>query len=151
VLSLFSSTNSNPTLLWSIQTDLSSDSSISLLRDDDDGDETLLSSSPNDGAERQLKGRGNALPSGNISSRVLHLQSPTVRATFIRIPRANDANDGLAITLPFLHLTVKDLDQAFYFEVGIHNQKGTEVVLRFSTFQASLRFPPIPNNSDDSS
>ena len=81
------------------------------MRDDDDGDETLLSSSPNDGAERRVKGRGNALASGNISSRVLHLQSPTVRATFIRFPRPNDANDGLAITLPFPHLTVKDLER----------------------------------------
>ncbi|KAL8280387.1 hypothetical protein RQP46_007304 [Phenoliferia psychrophenolica] len=107
VLSLLSSTASDPLLLATSASSSAfpTDAFITLLSDATDTDPTLPPSS-------NLKGKGVEVPRGNLRSRVLHLQAPDIRSTW-----------------------VKDLAQAFFLEVGVRDERGARAVLRASTFQ----------------
>lgn len=149
VASLFSSTSSHPLLLSSAVTaskSLTDDSFISLVQDADDSDEQVVCWHGSSASSRVMKGKGKQVDRGNIRSRVLHLQSPDVRSTSVRFGSADTSAQGskaLGLSLPFLHLAIKDLEQAWYFDVGVMDSKGRTAVIRVSTFQvrANLRLP----------
>ncbi|KAI0319254.1 hypothetical protein OF83DRAFT_1111584 [Amylostereum chailletii] len=152
-VSIFSSTGSDPLCLWSQHTDpeLTADSFICFIVDD--------KSSPTPPAPATLI-TPHSLPSSNevrqqdspvnegrtITQTVLHIQSPTLRTTFIRCPpigyisaassRSNRVGQ-LSLRHPWLHMQVRNLGRAWSFEVGLVDQAGKEGVVRCSTFQTS--------------
>ena len=69
---------------------------------------------------------------GNLGCRVLHLQSPDCRGTYVAW---GSEKSGLGITAPFVHLQIKNLGQMMYFEIGIIDDKGKLALVRISTFQ----------------
>ncbi|KAM0748596.1 hypothetical protein T439DRAFT_327861 [Meredithblackwellia eburnea MCA 4105] len=133
LLSIFSSTNSQPLLLASsIQSSCSVfevDSFVSLLDDSSDGEEVLIAGT----RARKLKGKGSELDRGNLDCKVLHIQSPDVKGTWVQWGKRED--DGLGIKLPLLVLQLKDLGQVFMLEVGVSDSRGQKVRIRGSTFQ----------------
>ncbi|KAG8902007.1 hypothetical protein FRB99_004972 [Tulasnella sp. 403] len=70
-----------------------------------------------------------------LAHRVLHIQSPTIQTTYLRCP---PRGARLGITLPWLHLQVRNLEKEWSFEVGVVDVRGREGRIRCSTFQ------PIP-------
>lgn len=77
---------------------------------------------------------------------VLHLQSPTIRTTYIRCPMttsdANVVSPELGITLPWLHIQVRPLGNGngsgrdvWAFDLGVADRSGKRGVIRASTFQ----------------
>ncbi|KAI5122634.1 hypothetical protein M0805_008720 [Coniferiporia weirii] len=170
LISLFSSTGSAPLQLFSQHVDpapaLRSDSLIHLL---DDATSTPPPPAPglliippplsldteDDAGEDGGEGAGRTL-----CQTVLHIQSPTIRTTFIRCPPAGTpgAAAELGLTLPWMHMQVRNLGREWVFEVGVADGAGTRGVIRCSTFQKEasvkmrrrdppllhipLRFPP---------
>lgn len=86
---------------------------------------------------RTMKGKGKEVERGNVRSRVLHMQAPDVKTTSIRWGALSCGEEGLGISLPFLHLAVKDLGQLFYFDVGVLDERGQLLLIRISTWQVS--------------
>lgn len=82
-----------------------------------------------------MKGKGKEVERGNIRSRVLHLQAPDVKTTSIRWGALTRGDEGLGISLPFVHLAVKDLGQLFYFDLGVLDERGQLLMIRASTWQ----------------
>lgn len=138
LVSLFSSTGSDNLALFSTQTDpdLPADSFVCLLQD--------LSSSPlppspaklvlpvcleNDSANE--KGEGYTL-----TQTVLHIQSPTLRTTFIRCPPTGN----LGLKHPWVHVQVRNMGKGWSLELGVVDISGVEGVIRCSTFQVPLSF-----------
>ncbi|GAA6011884.1 hypothetical protein JCM10207_003418 [Rhodosporidiobolus poonsookiae] len=152
IFSLFSSTSSHPTLLASCKTCPStpSDSFISLLDDATDAHETLIAFS---GSPSSLSSRTDSLASQrrnqdeqaggvvlkHLASRVLHLQAPDCRTTSIRW---GSTEDRLGVTLPLLHIQVKDLGQTFFFDVAVLDDQGEVTVIRCSTWQPHPKLHP---------
>ena len=97
-LSLFTSTSSDPFVLWALHQDhdLEEDSGIRLLVDAND--EVALADPGIVSESFQL--RSSPTSRGACSEPVLHIQSPAVRNTFIRSPPS--AEDQLGIQLPYL-------------------------------------------------
>lgn len=139
VISLFSSTNSHPLALFSVHSDpsLPSDSFVTLLNDASSEPApvlpgTLISEEATD-SELTLK---------TIGQTVLHIQSPTLKTTFVRVPAA-DWSKGkgragdLGLKLPWVHFQLKDLGRERSLEMGIVDRLGTEGRIRCSTFQVS--------------
>ncbi|KAF9485009.1 hypothetical protein BDN70DRAFT_848613 [Pholiota conissans] len=144
IISLFSSTGSDPLAMFSIVTDaaLPADSFIHLLHD------RLSKPSPplpktllrlpelegNGGSDPHLRGR-------ELEQSVLHIQSPTIPTTYIQSPPISSSSDssahsgGLGIKLPWIHLQIRNLAKEWSFEVGIVDQAGRAGVIRLSTFQ----------------
>ncbi|BGP16131.1 hypothetical protein JCM10213_006065 [Rhodosporidiobolus nylandii] len=166
VLSLFSSTSSDPTLLAHLKTDSAtpSDSFISLLYDSGDSHETLLAWSASSAADlaartaslatqRSNQDEGaseDAPPLKQLSGKVLHLQAPDCRTTSVRWGSWQEENwrkEGLGIELPVLHLQVKDLGQTMYVDVGILGEKGDVTLVRFSTWQPQPELLPATPSS----
>ncbi|KAI0697053.1 hypothetical protein BC835DRAFT_1270956 [Cytidiella melzeri] len=75
---------------------------------------------------------------------VLHIQSPTLRTTFIRCP-ASDVHLGL--NHPWLHLQVRNLGREWSFEVGVVDRARKIGIVRCSTFQRDptlkMTTPPL--------
>jgi len=137
LLSLFSSTNSHPLLLATLHTatTLTEDSFIVLLRDcDDHYDEIDVTSHAEPRSARELKGKGVHVVRGNLSDRVLHLQGPDVKATYVEWG-SSEPGHGLDCSLPFIHFGLKNLGQSLYIDVGIRDDRGALLIVRVSTFQ----------------
>lgn len=131
VLSLFSSSASHPVLgsLFEaiVDPDLQEDSCVCLL-----DDATSQPAPPPPIAllaqtDREYK---------PIVHRVLHIQSPNIRKTYLRCP-SKDRPEGLGVKLPWLHLQVKNLEREWSFDVGLVDVRGREGRVRCSTFQVS--------------
>ncbi|KAF8905247.1 hypothetical protein CPB84DRAFT_1676811 [Gymnopilus junonius] len=143
-LSLFSSTSSNSLSLFSLSVDqaLPSDSFIHLLHD--------RLSSPLPDIPRTLlhlpiiQDRGDEMDSRHLDieleQTILHIQSPTIRTTYIQCPAITpigigDRSPGLGIKHPWMHLQVRNLGKEWSFEVGIVDHAGRTGIIRLSTFQ----------------
>ncbi|KAL5499196.1 hypothetical protein ACEPAH_1714 [Sanghuangporus vaninii] len=155
IVSLFSSTGSAPLQLFSQHVDpapvLRSDSLIHLLNDTTNlpppPEPGVLvqpafasRSSENDDDEKvdsKTQGLGRTL-----CQTVLHIQSPTLRTTYIRCPPHRSSSSQpkvpteLGIALAWMHMQVCRLDEREWaFEVGIVDRAGRRGVIRCSTFQ----------------
>lgn len=131
VLSLFSSSATYPLErpFFDVKTDLDlRDDSIVCLLDD-------KTSEPKPPSPAAL-----LVPHADFSAvihRTLHIQSPTIRKTYLRCP-SSTFDRGLGITLPWLHLQVRNLEREWSFEVGLVDRRGREGRVRWSTFQVSV-------------
>ncbi|KJA18415.1 hypothetical protein HYPSUDRAFT_190988 [Hypholoma sublateritium FD-334 SS-4] len=137
IISLFSSSGSDPLALFTVTTDktLPADSFVHFLHDH-------LSSPPP------------ASPMGllrrELEQTVLHIQSPTLPTTYIHCPPITasagsvERSAVLGIKHPWMHIQVRNLSREWSFEVGIVDQAGRVGILRFSTFQKkpSLKTSP---------
>lgn len=164
VVSLFSSTGSDPLGLFSVQVDgsLPSDSFIHLLNDS-----TSLPAPPPPAAlitaPSIYRDQHTDTSQGHeINQTVLHVQSPTLRKTFIQCPPSVPPLQGssggrvLGLKHTWLHIQVRNLGRYWSFEVGIVDKTGRQGTIRCSTFQvhffffsfrSSPRFPPHTRNS----
>lgn len=146
LVSLFSSTSSDPLALFAVQTDpaLPADSVVCLLED--------ASSSPSppppakliappvltlDSGQRAEEGYA-------LSQTVLHIQSPTLRTTYIRCPPT--PGGVLGMKHPWIHLQVRNMEKEWSFEAGIVDRAGRQGVVRFSTFQVLYPFVSLGSN-----
>ncbi|EGO03726.1 hypothetical protein SERLA73DRAFT_165329 [Serpula lacrymans var. lacrymans S7.3] len=145
VVSLFSSTGSDPLGLFSVHTDraLPSDSFVHLLNDD--------TSLPHPSPPAMLvappllvqEAHDESVTSGySLSQTVLHIQSPSLPTTFIRTPPTSPngrsvrhLSADLGMKHEWLHLQVRNMGREFSFEVGLVDRAGREGVVRCSTFQ----------------
>lgn len=135
LVSIFSSTGSEPlsTFLSSTDKSLPSDSFICFCNDATSLPHprlpaTLVSPSTNE----------QGAPDYALQQTVLHIQSPTLRTTFIRCPPFRDANGPsghLGMKHPWIHFQVRNMGREFSLEIGLVDQSGREGVVRCSTFQ----------------
>lgn len=139
VISLFSSTSSHPLALFSVHSDpsLPSDSFIALLNDTSSkptpAPPAVLMSEETGGGDMALK---------SIGHTVLHIQSPTLKTTYIRTPpchwsKGKGRAGDLGIKLPWIYFQIKDLEREHSLEIGIVDHSGREGRIRCSTFQVS--------------
>ncbi|KAI0739105.1 hypothetical protein C8Q80DRAFT_1204109 [Daedaleopsis nitida] len=145
LVSLFSSTGSDPLSLFASRTDeaLPSDSFICLLNDSTSRPPppspcTLITTEDES---------SDASPNYSIDQTALHIQSPTLRTTYIRSPPAlvhrvggasssrGSATRQLGLKHPWIHLQVRNMEREWAFEVGILDQSGHEGVIRCATYQ----------------
>lgn len=144
--------NSIPALspLWTRTTDpsLPDDSVICLLQDDTPYDEQGiyepthgLESAPSDA---RINIKASLVPKrrpeiGSLAQPVIHIQSPTIRTTFIQAGVLLPSVSALGITLPFLGIQVRPLgERPFAVEVGVVDSSGNQGRIRMSTFQVCL-------------
>ncbi|KAH0826697.1 hypothetical protein J3R83DRAFT_5090 [Lanmaoa asiatica] len=146
VVSLFSSTGSDPLGLFSVQVDgsLPSDSFIHLLNDS-----TSLPAPPPPAAlitapSAYRDQHTDTTSQGHeLSQTVLHVQSPTLRKTFIQCPpsvppqASSSGGRVLGLKHAWLHIQVRNLGRDWSFEVGIVDKTGRQGTIRCSTFQKS--------------
>ncbi|KAG0706946.1 hypothetical protein DFH29DRAFT_899286 [Suillus ampliporus] len=148
VVSLFSSTSSEPLSLFSQQRDgsLAADSFIHFLNDVSSlphpSSPAVLCSIPalDDHDETNI-GYG-------LHQTVLHIQSPTLRMTFIKSPPNTGPGEGdLGLKHKWLHLQVRNMGREWSFDIGIVDKSGRRGVVRCSTFQKEpkLAMSPAPN------
>ncbi|KAG1862711.1 hypothetical protein DFJ58DRAFT_774648 [Suillus subalutaceus] len=148
IVSLFSSTSSEPLSLFSQQTDVSlaADSFIHFLNDASSlpspSPPAVLCSMPalDDNDEPNI-GYG-------LHQTVLHIQSPTLRMTFIQSPPNTDPSDReLGLKHKWLHLQIRNVGREWSFEIGIVDKSGRRGVVRCSTFQKEpkLAISPVSN------
>ena len=143
LVSLFSSTGSEPLGLFESHTDnaLPSDSLICLLND-------ATSQPPPPPPRTLIAATGmedDTTPSPNytLAQTVLHIQSPTIRTTYIRCPPASPAASArapassvhLGLKHPWIHLQARNMGREWAFEIGVVDQSGREGIVRCSTFQ----------------
>ena len=130
VLSLFSSTASDPLLLatHASTSAFPADALVALLSDSTD----TCTSTPTAPPNLHLQGKGADVARGNLRSRVLHLQAPDILSTWVRW---GSSRSPLGIQLPVLVFQVKDLGLPFVLQVGVRDERGARAVLRTSTFQ----------------
>ncbi|KAJ6487745.1 hypothetical protein C8R45DRAFT_868817 [Mycena sanguinolenta] len=153
MVSLFSSTSSDPLDLFGSACDalLPSDSFIHLLIDKSSlpappSPAVLISPPSQENSDDAEESNTSGLC---LSQRVLHIQSPTLRTTYIRCPPNNSQHLGLKH--PWLHLQIRDIGREWSFEIGLVDRSGGVGVVRFSTFQKEPRlrrptkpsFPPL--------
>ncbi|KAF9008098.1 hypothetical protein BDZ89DRAFT_1025314 [Hymenopellis radicata] len=140
IISLFSSTGSNPLgLFLSAKDDSLPEDSCIMLVNDASGES--FESGSNDSRAKLIsppsvesavdEGRGYSL-----SQTVLHLQSPTMRTTFIQ------SHGDLGIKHPWIHLQVRNMGREWGFEVGVVDQSKRRGTVRLSTFQSVPRLHP---------
>ncbi|KAG8763594.1 hypothetical protein FRC12_008486 [Ceratobasidium sp. 428] len=136
--SLFSSVGSDPLRLFATSTDptLPSDSIIHLLNDQislphPTGSDVQLIALPEVPDDEKLNQQS------SLSCTVLHIQSPTIKTTYIRCP--SDLGKSLGLTHPWFHMQFRDLGKEFSFEIGMTDTAGKDAVLRCSTFQDEPR------------
>ncbi|KAG1802266.1 uncharacterized protein HD556DRAFT_1429824 [Suillus plorans] len=148
IVSLFSSTSSEPLSLFSQQTDesLAADSFIHFLNDASSlpppSPPAVLCSMP------ALDDRDEPNIGYGLHQTVLHIQSPTLRMTFIRSPPITDPGDrDLGLKHKWLHLQVRNVGREWSFDIGIVDKSGRRGVVRCSTFQKEpkLAMSPVPN------
>ena len=153
IVSLFSSTGSAPLQLFSRHVDpapaLRSDSLILLLNDSTNSPPPpepgmLVRSTPSDrGLDNEEEDTETQSIGRTLCQTVLHIQSPTIRTTYIRCPphrspSATKVPEELGLTLPWMHMQVCRLgEREWAFEVGIADRAGRKGIIRCSTFQVS--------------
>jgi hypothetical protein len=131
LVSLFSSTGSHPLQLFSCgsETSLPSDSFLCFLNDASDRpappEPAALIAEPDTRQEHAI------LPTSDVDVTVLHIQSPTLRSTYIKSPPSGQ----LGLKLPWFHMQVKNLGREWSFEVGVVDNASREGIIRCSTFQ----------------
>ncbi|KAF9233197.1 hypothetical protein BU15DRAFT_54225 [Melanogaster broomeanus] len=150
-VSLFSSTGSDPLGLFSIQVDstLPTDSFVQLLDDTTSlpppAPPATLISVPSVYHDRD----GDTSQGRELNQPVLHIQSPTLRKTFIRCPsltpRAGRGGEILGLKHTWFHIQVRNLGRDWSFEVGIVDKVGRQGIIRCSTFQKSPQLIRNPN------
>ncbi|KAH7905051.1 hypothetical protein BJ138DRAFT_1138381 [Hygrophoropsis aurantiaca] len=146
IVSLFSSTSSKPLGLFSRHTDdgLPADSLIHLLDDSTSLSKrqppaTLIASPMITAGE----GNNEATVGRTLCQAVLHIQSPTLRTTFIRCPpisnppnqRRQEIRDEIGLHHKRLHI-----------QVGVGDQANRRGVMHCSTFQKESRLILVPNS-----
>lgn len=147
IVSLFSSTGSDPLSLFASRTDgsLPSDSFVCLLND---STSQPVPEPPRALITPSIEDEDNS-PNYTLDQTVLHIQSPTLQTTYIRCPppqrRANVTSRGnagghLGLKHPWVHLQVRNLGREWALEVGVVDLSGREGVVRCATFQ--VRVPP---------
>lgn len=161
LVSLFSSTGSDPLELFFVHQDTSlpSDSFVCILNDSSSHPappppRTLITAIGPDDNEAAP-----APPNYTLDQNVLHMQSPTLRSTYIRCPpsgrdgpagssRASTSGGHLGLKHPWVHLQVRNMEREWAFEVGIIDHSGREGVIRCATFQvrdsSSFVDTPLP-------
>lgn len=151
VVSLFSSTGSDPLGLFSVQVDASlpSDSFIHLLNDTTSlpapPPPTALIAAPSVYRDQ----RADTTQGHQLNQTVLHIQSPTLRKTFIQCPpsvppHASSDVGVLGLKHTWLHIQVRNLSRDWSFEVGIVDKLGRQGIVRCSTFQVHFCLIPTP-------
>jgi hypothetical protein len=154
IVSLFTSTGSDPLCLWSAKTDssLPVDSFICLL---DDAKSTPTPPPPAVlilphpvGADASGDNADNLERTGySLTQTVMHIQSPSPTKAYIRCPplgwaRARMGREGdLGLKHPWVHIQVLNMGRPWSFELGLVDQAGKEGVVRSSTFQVAIVFP----------
>ncbi|BGP32043.1 hypothetical protein JCM10296v2_003822 [Rhodotorula toruloides] len=157
LISLFSSTSSNPTLLGHLEAAKGSNESfIALLEDATDGQETLLAWTGSSQADLQARSASLAAQrdsSGttlqHLRGHVLHLQAPDCRTTCIRfgsLDKGKWKEDGLGIELPVVHLQLKELGREMYVDVAVVDDKDEMTVVRSSTWQLEVELLPATDS-----
>lgn len=153
IVSVFSSTGSEPLYLWTVKSDpsLPADSFICLLEDSKSTPAppfpaALISPHPvgvdtsGDGSDSIPERMGHSL-----TQTVLHIQSPSLTKTYLRCPgREGD----LGLKHPWVHIQVRNMGRPWSFELGLVDQTGKEGVVRCSTFQVVIVFPPIKSSTE---
>ncbi|KAK2461206.1 hypothetical protein APHAL10511_006733 [Amanita phalloides] len=148
VLSLFSSTSSEPLRLFSLHKDnsLPADSFIHLLHDETSFPPPTppanLISSPAIVGETETES-----PAYSLNQTVLHIQSPTLPTTYIHSPPIQQplleahrrSSDELWVKHPWLHIQVRNMGREWSLEVGLVDQTGRSGILRLSTFQKQAK------------
>ena len=143
IISLFSSTSSDPLSLFrtSVDKSLPSDSFLHLLHD-----QYSAPPPPPPGSLLHLpkiSEQDNSPSRGyELDQTVLHIQSPTIQTTYIQCPKAEsrDKSNALGVRHPWMHLQVRNLGREWAFEVGIVDHAGRVGIVRLSTFQVNLFF-----------
>ncbi|KAJ7061005.1 hypothetical protein C8F01DRAFT_1141561 [Mycena amicta] len=141
IVSLFSSTGSEPLALFSVSCDASlpEDSFIHLLQDKSSlpapPESCVLITPPiiQPGSETEALGL-------SLSQTVLHMQSPTLQTTYIHCPTTKASHLGLKH--PWLHIQVRDMGRQWSFELGLVDRLGRSGIVRVSTFQKEPRLTP---------
>lgn len=151
IVSLFSSTGSDPLGLFERKVDssLPADSFICLLQDSSSSPHPLspavlvssltLPTNQSQGDEDQIRPRLGY----TLNQTVLHIQSPTLRTTYIRCPPIGQVPSRLGIQHPWIHMQVRHLGRDWSFEIGIVDKSGREGIVRCSTFQVPSFHPLI--------
>jgi hypothetical protein len=140
IVSLFSSTSSEPLSLFSQQKDesLAEDSFIHFLIDASSLPPPLLPavlcSMPPVDSDHDESNIGYGL-----HQTVLHIQSPTLRKTFIQCPPSPVDRD-LCLKHKWLHIQVRCMGREWSFDIGIVDKSGKRGVIRCSTFQVHILF-----------
>ncbi|PFH50599.1 hypothetical protein AMATHDRAFT_75496 [Amanita thiersii Skay4041] len=151
VVSLFSSTNNDPLRLFSVHQDTSlpADSFVHFLHDETSQPPpappgTLICPPLIDDYDKETAAIGYAL-----NQTVLHIQSPTMRTTYIQCPsiyppmrlsaNIRQRSNDLGLKHPWMHLQVRNMGREWSLEVGLVDQAGRIGVLRLSTFQKQPR------------
>jgi len=147
IVSLFSSTGSDPLQLCKIQLDASlpSDSCVHLLHDKKSlplpPAPAILIPSPSM-TDRDNDDTGSS--GYSLNQTVLQIQSPTIRTTYIQCPpvdtpyqsnRSSATSTDLGIKHPWMHVQVRNMGREWSFEVGLVDQSGRMGIIRLSTFQ----------------
>jgi hypothetical protein len=145
IISLFSSTGSDPLSLFrtSVDKSLPSDSFVHFLHD-----QYSSPPPPPPGSLlhlQQQEDNSSGHHGYELDQTVLHIQSPTIQTTYIQCPkpepRVDDKSNGaLGVRHPWMHLQVRNLGREWAFEVGIVDHAGRVGVVRLSTFQVNLVF-----------
>lgn len=150
IVSLFSSTGSDPLGLFSVQVDgsLPSDSFIHLLNDSTSLPAppplAALITAPSVYRDQHM----DTSQGHELNQTVLHIQSPTLRETFIQCPPSvpppgSSGGRALGLKHTWLHIQVRNLGRDWSFEVGIVDRTGRQGTIRCSTFQVHflMSFP----------
>ncbi|KRY67186.1 UPF0468 protein C16orf80, partial [Trichinella pseudospiralis] len=90
--------------------------------------------------KKALRGSIKRLEDEDIQSEVIELSSSTVCETFISCPISS--GDVLAIKLPFLILTVRNMEKYFSFEIHILDSAGVQRRFCVNNFQSCCRIKP---------
>ena len=155
IMSLFSSTGSDPLALFrtSLDKSLPSDSFLHFLHDQYSHPPPPPPGSllhlPNI-SEQDNNNNSNNIKSPNhddghgyeLDQTVLHIQSPTIQTTYIQCPKieSRDTAGSLGVKHPWMHLQVRNLGREWAFEVGIVDHAGRVGIVRLSTFQVNFFF-----------
>lgn len=156
IISLFSSTSSDPLALFrtSLDKSLPSDSFLHFLHDQyshpPPPPPASLLHLPNISISEQDNNNNNYnIKSPNhghgyeLDQTVLHIQSPTIQTTYIQCPKIESrdtAAGSLGVKHPWMHLQVRNLGREWAFEVGIVDHAGRVGIVRLSTFQVNFFF-----------
>ncbi|KAK7685911.1 hypothetical protein QCA50_010718 [Cerrena zonata] len=147
LVSIFSSTGSDPLGIFSSRTDVSlpSDSFCCCLNDSTstphpDAPATLI-------VAPVLRRQDDAEEEGyKLTQSVLHIQSPTLQTTFIQSPPLGSQKE-LGFKHPWIHIQARNMGREWSFEVGVVDSTGQEGIIRCSTFQKEpnlkLTNPPL--------
>ncbi|KAJ6478726.1 hypothetical protein C8R47DRAFT_1287289 [Mycena vitilis] len=142
LVSLFSSTSSDPLSLFGASCDMTlpSDSFLHLLVDKYSLPPPPTPAIPILPPSREQESDETDTSGLSLAQRVLHIQSPTLHTTYVRCPPNNSTQLGLKH--PWVHLQVRDMGREWSFEIGLVDRSGRVGVVRLSTFQKEPRLKP---------